>query len=232
MNKLYFILVLMMTQLTFGQVKTVEQVIKNAIDQYLKQDYATYGVQYASYKDYTTGVKEEDYTGFVVKYGTSHYAKVQDLELISVDGYGIQISHNEKYIAINKGAPVQQQGIVSILDYLKGFQTELKETDKYYICVFTPATISQVMVNKVEVKVDKKTNTIKSQSIYFTEEVETKNEKGESEFNRPRMVVNYVHREKNMLKDKLLTIRSHYFSIKNNKIVLTKQFADYQLYTK
>lgn len=214
---------------TYAQKHTVEQLIKKSVQQYLSKNYISQTIKYNSYPNYTTTQTNESYSGTIIKSGDTHYAKIGNMEMISFKDYGLQINHDLKMVQVSKADQTNKQGVISILDYLVGFKSTLKETKDSYLCEFVPNTLTQIMLNKVIVKISKTDNTIQGQTLYFTEEKEIKNKKGELSYAQPRLEIQFIPRTGNEKTDTATVNKTNYITLKNNKIQLAPKFKGYEL---
>lgn len=226
--KQHILLLIGMSIPVFGQ-QTAEQIVRKSTEAYLSKDYITQTVVYNSYNDYTTTKPDESHTGVIIKKGNSHYAKISTMEMISTGLYGIQINHDLHTVIIAKGATTNKQGILQLVDYLKGFKGSVKQTSDYYICEFVPPVITQIMINKVVLKIKKSDYSLQSQTYYYTEEKETKDEKGAYHYAQPRLEIRYQPRKEQQAADEKLMQSHTYFTVKDQKIKLASQYQKYEL---
>lgn len=207
------------------------QILKKAAEVYNKQEYVSNNSKYALYLDYTSRKIYEQYTGVVLRKNNVNYFKIKNTEFVAFNNYVLKINHDQKAIIIERQTREMEESPLSLTNYLKGFNAKLIQTDEdNFICELTPSKISQIMLSKVIIQIQKKDYSIVKQTLFFAEKMESKNAKGKSIYTVPRLEIVFSPRAKNEKRDNLLVAKENYFTGKDNQIVLSKRISAYQLF--
>lgn len=208
--------------------ETVQSLIKKAGDAYNSKNYFSYTIMCRMYRNHQADVASENYQGILLKKNGVYYYKIKDIEFLNFTDSSIKISNSEKAFVIGEAqSPVNP--LTSIAN-LKGFTTKLKQNKQEWICELVPAKLSQMMISKMLVYINKADYSITRQETYFLQGVPKKDAKGKTVMELPKMEVDFVPRPKQPEKDDWLVNKSHYFSMKGTKVILSKKFSAYKLY--
>lgn len=231
-NKIFGFLFLFVFSCLYSQQDkmTAMDVLDKAAEAYNKQAYVSYNSKYTLYLDYTTKEVHEQYNGMVLKKDNVNYFKINNTEFISFKNYGVKINHDERALSIEKDLNAMEESPLSLATYLKGFESKLKSNGEFFICELKPAKISQVMFSKVIIYIKKSDYSIGKQELYFVEKMESKDAKGKIISTVPRLEIVFNPRTKNQKNDDFLIGRENYFTVNNNKVVVSKRFLAYKLY--
>jgi len=218
---------------TYSQEKklTARQIITKAADTYNESAYIAYNSNYSLYLDYNSKKVYEYYSGMVLKKNNVNYFKIKNTEFVTFKNIGIKVSNDEKAIVIEKQKKKIDESPLSLKNYLDAYNAKLIETDsKTYICELTPNKITQIMLSKIVIYIRKKDYSIAKQSLFFVEQMESKDSKGKRIYSVPRLEITFTPRPRDEKSDNYLVSKENYFSEKGNDITISKRFSTYQLF--
>ncbi|MDR6764546.1 hypothetical protein J2Y38_004779 [Flavobacterium sp. 2755] len=229
----YIFIFLVFSINTYSQEKklTARQIITKAADAYNEAAYITYNSNYNLYLDYNSKKVYEHYSGMVLKKNNVNYFKIKNTEFITFKNIGIKINNDEKAIVIEKQKKKIDESPLSLKNYLDAYNAKLIETDnKNYICELTPNKITQIMLSKIVIYIRKKDYSIAKQSLFFVEQMESKDSKGKRMYSLPRLEITFTPRPRDEKSDSYLVSKENYFSEKGSDITISKRFSTYQLF--
>lgn len=230
-NKIFgFVFLFVFSCLYSQEDKTAMDVLNKAAAAYNKQAYVSYNSKYTLYLDYTTKEAYEQYNGMILKKDNINYFKINNTEFVSFKNYGVKINHDERALSIEKDLNAMEDSPLSLTTYLKGFEAKLKSNNEFFICELKPAKISQVMFSKVIIYIKKSDYSIGKEELYFVEKMESKDAKGKIITTVPRLEIVFNPRAKNQTNDDFLISKENYFTVNNNKVVVSKRLSAYKLY--
>lgn len=231
-NKIFGFMFLFIFSCLYSQEEkmTAMEVLNKAAEAYNKQAYVSYNSKYTLYLDYTTKEVHEQYNGMILKKDNVNYFKINNTEFVSFKNYGVKINHDEKALSIEKDSNSMEESPLSLTNYLKGFESKLKSNKEFFICELKPSKISQIMFSKVVIYINKSDYSIGKQELYFVEKMESKDAKGKTIATVPRLEIVFNAKTKNQKNDDFLINKENYFSVNNNKIVVSKRLSAYKLY--
>jgi hypothetical protein len=210
---------------------TALQILKKAIEINNKQEYLSYTTKYALYLDYSTKKIYEQYSGVILRKNNINYFKIKNTEFVTFKNYGFKINHDQKALVIEKQLGEMDEFPLSLKNYLKGFNSKLIQSNAtHFICELTPNKVSQIMVRKIIISINKLNYSITKQSLFFVEKMESKDVKGKIIFTIPRLEVTFSPKAKDEKRDNILVTRENYFTEKNNEIIVSKRLSAYQLF--
>lgn len=217
-----------------GQQATMTplQILKKATEIYSSQEYINYSTTYNLYLDYKSKKVHDQYTGIVIKENNINYFKIKNTEFIIFKKHSVKVNHDQKAMIISDNTKQAQQSPMSLLGYLKGFNYKLiNENSETYDVELIPASkISQIMLGKVILSIKKSDFSLAKQTIYYIENMESKDPSGKIVQSIPRLEIIYVKRNSSTAQDKLLLNQENYFSENNNKIVVVGRLSKYKLF--
>lgn len=211
---------------------TALQILKKATETYANREYINYNTTYNLYLDYKTKKVYEQYLGIVLKKNNINYFKVKNTEFAVFKKYGVKINHDQKAMIIGENKEEIQQSPLSLISYLKGFKYKLINSNAdTYECELVPANkISQIIIGKVILSIKKSDFSLVKQTIFYIENMESKNNKGKIVQSIPRLEIIFSKRSKNDKLDNLLLKQESYFTLTNNKIIVSPRLSTYKLF--
>lgn len=211
---------------------TVLQIIKKATETYVDQKYINYNTTYNLYLDYKAKKVYEQYFGIVLKKDNINYFKVKNTEFVVFKKYGVKINNDQKAMIIGENKDDIQQSPISLLNYLEGFKYKfINPNADTYECELVPANkISQIMIGKVILSIKKSDFSLNKQTVYYIENMESKNNNGKIVQSIPRLEIIFSKRIKNDKQDNLLLRQESYFTLASNKIVVSPRLSTYKLF--
>lgn len=209
---------------------TAQQIINNASEAFNDNPYIVATSNYNLYENYNSKKVYRHYSGVVLKKNNVNYFKIKNTEFVSFKNIGIKINHDQKAVIVQKQKKLEESPL-SLKNYLDAYNAKLITTDKNnFICELTPNKITQIMLSKIVIYIRKKDYQIVKQHLFFTEKMESKDDKGKRVYSTPRLEITFTEREKNEKRDNLLIAKENYFSEKGNDITLVNKFSTYQLF--
>lgn len=213
------------------QKLSATQILNKTIEAYKSKSDLSYNSNYSLFKDYKTKIAYEQYYGVVLRKKGVNYVKIKNTEFVSFSDYGLKINHDQKAVLMEKGKTEPKESPMSIEAYTKDFTAKLLPSDgNYYICELSPPKVSQIMLHKVLLYINKTDYSISKQVLYLVEQIETVGTKGKTEYSVPRLEISYSKREKNEARDNALLTKANYFTQKGGQIVLSKKISKYKLF--
>lgn len=211
---------------------TALQIITKATETYKSNNDINYNTTYNLYLDYKSKNVYEQYKGIVLKTKDVSYFKVKNTEFVVFKKYAVKINHDQKAMIIGEKSTEFQQSPLSLINYLKGFKYRLiNPNPDTFECELVPANkISQIMIGKVILSIKKTDFSLAKQTIFYVENMESKNKKGQIVQSIPRLEILFTKRSKNDKQDKLLLTQENYFTLINNNIVVSPRLTKYKLF--
>lgn len=211
---------------------TAFEILKKATETYTNSKSISFNTTYNLYLDYKTTMVHEKYTGFVLKKNNINYFKVKNTEFVVFKKYGVKVNHDQKALIIGEKNSQFEKSPLSLIDYLKGFKYRLiNANETTYNCELTPANkISQMMISKVILSIKKSDFSLAKQTIFFAENMESKNKQGKLIESMPRLEILFTKRNKNDKLDNYLILQDNYFTLVNSKLVVSPRFSKYKLF--
>lgn len=182
---------------------------------------------YKLYAGHSSKLLVEQYSGLVLKKGTTTYFKIGNTEFVSFGKTSMKISHDQKAIVMNYNKT--EESPLSLSSYMKGFSTKLIEDPSFYICELKPASISQFMFSKVLLYISKKDYSIAKQELFFVEQAQRADTNGTPVTYLPRLEIAFKPRPTG-LSDSNRLRRETYYSEVNKKVVLSERLASYRIF--
>jgi hypothetical protein len=168
----------------------------------------------------------------VLKKNDVNYFKIKNTEFAVFKKYSIKINHDQKAIVIGKNSEESQKSPLSLLSYLKGFKYKfINPNADTYECELVPANkISQIMVGKIILSIKKTDYSLVKQTIFYVENMESKNNKGKIVQSIPRLEIIFSKKIKNDKLDNALITQSNYYTLVDTKIVVAQRLSSYKLF--
>lgn len=228
----YLFLLFSISPILCAQQKlSASEVLNKAVENYKNKTYISYNSNYSLYRDYNTKKVYEQYQGIVLRKNGVNYIKIKNTEFVSFNDYGLKISHDQKSVLLQKGNDKNGESPMSIEAYTKGFSMKLLPSNSnYYVCELSPPKISQIMLHRVLLYINKADYSISKQVLYLVERTEFVDDNGKTTYTVPRLEISFSKREKNEVKDIALTSKANYFTQKGDQIVLSKKISKYKLF--
>lgn len=199
-------------------------IIKKASDKLNTDAYYAYDTQYKMYEDYESNRAKETYAGFLLKKNNIYYYKIKNTEFVGFKNYSVMVSNDEKSILISKQA--RQQFPLDLSKYLKGFTTKLLKSDKNeYVCELVPTKISQIMVSKIVLHINKSDYSIIRQKLYLLNPMEN-----DEKSTKPRLEVTFRPKAKKPAADDFLVTERNYYIITSSGYKIANRYKKYNLY--
>lgn len=209
---------------------TAQQIINNASQAFNDATYISAASNYNLYENYNSKKVYRHYSGVVLKKNNVNYFKIKNTEFVSFKNVGIKINHDQKAVVIEKQKKIDESPL-SLKNYLDAYNAKLITTDKNnFICELTPNKITQIMLSKIVIYIRKKDYQVVKQDLFFTDKMESKDEKGKRIYSTPRLEITFTAREKNEKRDNILISKENYFTEKGNEVMLANKFSTYQLF--
>jgi len=172
----------------------------------------------------------ESFDGIYLKSGVNFYNKIKNTETIVGNDFMVKINHDQKAMLydnfeIDKSKPTDMLNLTILL---KNFESpSVQDLGETWKCEMTAVEYSQMPYSKVVLFVDKKTYRIKKQILFLTSIMNFSDDA--TDFNIPRLEIEYSNYTSVNATDKLLFKREKYISIKNNKIIPSSRFKEYEI---
>lgn len=203
--------------------ETVESIMVKASEKFASNPYLTYNLKYALYKD-NSKKPFESYTGFLLKRDNIFYHKIKETEFITFPDFSVKINKDEKAILIGK--KLKNDFPLDLKKYLKAFRSKLLKSDNTtWTCELVPDKISQIMMGKIIMVINKSDYSISKQFLYVLNTLEDGKK-------TPDMYIEIVFspRTKDKKLDDFLIDQNNYFSKTGNNIKTAPRFKEYHLY--
>jgi hypothetical protein len=214
-----------------GDKEKILELIKKSNAAYESAPKFQTDVNYKLYASATSKTVTEAYSGTIIKSGKDVYTKIHTTEFVQIGARFIKIDHNNKaveYSSINKQADNNFYSMIN--NYLQYFSKfELATEGNLWKCVLSTAELSMVPYSKVVIYIDKATNRITKQVLYFLVKNEYKDAAGKAKKDYPRLEIipsNYT--DKNIPVGNKLNL-ANYIQVDNNTISLVSRLSAYTL---
>lgn len=224
---IYFLLLFFAMAQAQQKKLTAIDVLNRASAQFKKVETISYDTNYILYEDFTSQNVVEKFSGIILKKNNVYYFKLKDTEFVTIGNVGLKINHKQKAIVIEESKNDIDSSPFDLEKFTKGFDSKLIESDsKVYICEFTPPKISQVMITKAIVHIDKSDFSIVKQIVYTANQSGFVEEKVKTKTKIPRLEITYTKRPI-QAKDNELTLSENYFTVKKGEIILNPKWNSY-----
>ncbi|NQY07050.1 MAG: hypothetical protein HRT68_12900 [Flavobacteriaceae bacterium] len=226
----FTLLTYMLLNVLFVSGQDAEQVVRKMQEYYQKESYSLQ-MEYKTYATYSAKDAYLKYDAFLLKSKNDAYYKIHNTEIICIDTDVIKIAHDQKMVQYSQVDKTALDQITSPLDIEKILpyfvKKEVKETSEGFHCTFYTSQITQLPYAKLELVIDKTRYALKKQVLYFNQVKKYKTTNGEIKTDYPRLEIVCFPIDTRIDKQKVEL--SSYLQKRNDKVVLSKKYAQYQL---
>ena len=226
-NKLFLMLVLIFGLQVHSQ--NIKEILTHIQQEVSTNDFKV-NLKYQLFKGVDGEKSLESFDGIYLKSGVNFYNKIKNTETIVGNDFMVKINHDQKAMLydnfeIDKSKPTDMLNLTILL---KNFESpSVQDLGETWKCEMTAVEYSQMPYSKVVLFVDKKTYRIKKQILFLTSIMNFSDDA--TDFNIPRLEIEYSNYTSVNATDKLLFKREKYISIKNNKIIPSSRFKEYEI---
>lgn len=216
----------------FGQ--SFDEVFQKGLDQMKDKQAYEVNTAYKLYRGIDGTKVFEEYSGILSKKGTSTYQRLGGMELLNTDSYLVKLNHDDKEILVGKNAntvstEMSTMDISLILQYFE--KGTIQDRGNSYELEFNGKPGNELKIGKLLIHLNKKTNLISKQVVFFsyvTDFSAYDPNTLKKDFDLTRLEISYSNFKENINENNFNIER--YFSIVNDKILIGKEFKDFEFF--
>lgn len=199
--------------------------------QQVYDDLKTYYLEstYKLYVNQNSNEIKESYNGITVKKDDVAYSKIATTELISLKDLNIKIDNSTKRIQVSKDK--SKQNVMKAFDvneYSKYFvKYKFSEVNNQYKCELSTANVSMIPYSKVVIYIDKKSNRMLKQELYFLTKHKTKIVNGKPYYDYPRLEISFTNFKVDGFDVDAFFRKENYVVASKGKYLPAKKYKEY-----
>lgn len=230
-------LVLGFSSKIIGQNKSVADVLNKAQQIITDKKVMRCNLHYTLYPTYTSKAVKENYGGKIIRNDDKYYLKINNTIFLNQLGKNdfLKLNVDEKLIQYITNVNSSSVNNTSLFDQLKLLLTNYKNqkitsTNSYWKCSFIADKISQMPYSKVEIYIDKSSNLVTKQIMYFSAQMPFTKKDGTTEISNPRLELTISDYDFSLTEDdKKITDLSHYINSKASVYTATDAYKNFKI---
>lgn len=208
--------------------KKIAEILKKSSEYYSSKKQFEIKMTYNFFSNADSQKVTESYLGSIIKDNSYYYSKIGDTEIINGKGFSLKIDNVNKALQYYPHQLENNNTISDLKNYCSYFDRfYLTDRGNKWVCTMTTPGISFLPYSKLIIYINKSNYSISKQIAYFLTPNETRDKKGNTFLNYPRMEVEFSDLNGKINVD--VFNLSNYLIIKKNKVYTSKKYSSYEI---